>query len=122
MSQFAIFPAKLWERSSEKEMAVRAAAICDTLGLATTHSSKQLELPSRRARRSCEMRIDAHQHFWLPERITYAWMKSLGGEPARRLVRPVLPPELSPILVQHGIARTVLVQAATDPAEADFLL
>jgi hypothetical protein len=32
MIQFAIFPAKLCERSSEKETAVRAAAICDTLG------------------------------------------------------------------------------------------
>lgn len=68
------------------------------------------------------MRVDAHQHFWLPERVTYAWMKSLAGEAARRLVRPVLPPELEPILAHHGVTQTVLVQAATEEAEADFLL
>jgi L-fuconolactonase len=37
-------------------------------------------------------------------------------------VRPVFPEELAPILAQHGVAKTVLVQAATDEAEADFLL
>jgi L-fuconolactonase len=68
------------------------------------------------------MRIDAHQHFWLPDRIEYAWMKPLTGEAARRLVRPVLPPELEPILAQHGIEQTVLVQAAINDDEADFLL
>jgi len=68
------------------------------------------------------MRVDAHQHFWLPDRVEYAWMKPLRGEAARRLVRPVLPAELEPILAHHEIAQTVLVQAATDEAEADFLL
>ncbi|HTV19254.1 MAG TPA: amidohydrolase family protein [Polyangiaceae bacterium] len=68
------------------------------------------------------MRVDAHQHFWQPDRVEYAWMKPLTGEPARRLVRPVLPAELEPILAHHGVAQTVLVQAATDEAEADFLL
>jgi L-fuconolactonase len=68
------------------------------------------------------MRIDAHQHFWLPALIEYAWMKPLRGTPARRLVRPVLPDELEPILAQHEVGRTVLVQAATDETEAEFLL
>jgi L-fuconolactonase len=68
------------------------------------------------------MRVDAHQHFWRPDRVEYGWMKALAGEAARRLVRPVLPSELEPILAQHGVAQTVLVQAATDAAEADFLL
>lgn len=49
-------------------------------------------------------------------------MKPLRGEAARRLVRPVLPAELEPILAHHGVNQTVLVQAASDPAEADFLL
>lgn len=49
-------------------------------------------------------------------------MKPLRGEAARRLVRPVLPAELEPILAHHGVAQTVLVQAATDEAEADLLL
>lgn len=68
------------------------------------------------------MRVDAHQHFWMPDRVDYSWMKPLAGEAARRLVRPVLPPELEPILAHHEVAQTVLVQAATDAAEADFLL
>lgn len=68
------------------------------------------------------MRVDAHQHFWLPERVNYAWMKRLEGEAARRLVRPVLPPELEPILAHQGVVQTVLVQAAMDEAEAGFLL
>jgi L-fuconolactonase len=68
------------------------------------------------------MRIDAHQHFWLPAHIDYSWMKPLRGEAARRLVRPVLPDELAPILGQHGVAQTVLVQAAADEAEAQYLL
>jgi L-fuconolactonase len=68
------------------------------------------------------MRIDAHQHFWLPARNDYAWMQSLTGEAARRLRRPALPAELEPILAHHGITRTVLVQAAETEAEGDFLL
>jgi L-fuconolactonase len=67
------------------------------------------------------MRIDAHQHFWLPERVRVEWMASLSGEPARRLARPVLPAELQPILAQHGIERTILVQVATNDAEAPLL-
>jgi L-fucono-1,5-lactonase len=68
------------------------------------------------------MRIDAHQHFWLPDRVEVEWMKSLTGEAARRLVRPVLPAELEPILAHHDIQRSVLVQVATNDAEAEFLL
>jgi len=67
------------------------------------------------------MRIDAHQHFWLPERVRVEWMSGLTGEPARRLVRPVVPEELQPILAQHGIESTVLVQVATNEAEAALL-
>jgi L-fuconolactonase len=68
------------------------------------------------------MRVDAHQHFWLPDTVEYAWMKPLAGAAARRLVRPVLPQELEPVLAHHGVVQTVLVQAATDVREADFLL
>lgn len=67
------------------------------------------------------MRIDAHQHFWLPERVHVEWMAGLTGEPARRLVRPVLPAELIPILAQNDVAQTVLVQVATNDAEAPLL-
>lgn len=67
------------------------------------------------------MRIDSHQHFWLPEQVRVEWMAGLTGEPARRLVRPVLPEELQPILAQLGLERTVLVQVATNDAEAPLL-
>jgi len=67
-------------------------------------------------------RIDAHQHFWQPARQDYGWLEALEGEPARRLQRPVLPAELEPILAQHNIDKTVLVQAAPTEAEGSFLL
>lgn len=67
------------------------------------------------------MRIDAHQHFWDPAQVEVEWMKRLRGEAARRLVRPVLPAELAPILAHQGFERTVLVQVATNDAEAGFL-
>jgi L-fuconolactonase len=67
------------------------------------------------------MRVDAHQHFWDPARVEVEWMKPLRGKAAQQLVRPVLPAELEPILAHHGIDRTVLVQVATNDAEADFL-
>jgi L-fuconolactonase len=67
------------------------------------------------------MRIDAHQHFWLPARVPVEWMDGLTGEPARRLVRPVLPSELQPILERQGVSHTVLVQVACNDAEAPLL-
>jgi L-fuconolactonase len=38
------------------------------------------------------------------------------------LCRDYLPPDLDPLLMQHGIQRTILVQAAQTLAETDFLL
>lgn len=67
-------------------------------------------------------RIDAHQHFWHPARRDYGWLEALQGEAAQRLQRPILPAELAPILAQHHIDKTVLVQAAPTEAEGDFLL
>ncbi len=68
------------------------------------------------------MRVDAHQHFWDPARGDYVWMDALTGAAARTLARPILPPELEPILARHNIQRSVLVQAAPSEAEGDFLL
>ena len=67
-------------------------------------------------------RIDAHQHFWHPSRRDYGWLEALQGETARRLQRPILPAELAPVLAQHHIDKTVLVQAAPTEAEGDFLI
>src|SRR6185436_7362650 len=68
------------------------------------------------------MRIDSHQHFWDPARKDYGWIERLDGEAARRLRRPILPPELAPELRRERIESTVLVQAAPSEAEAEFLL
>jgi L-fuconolactonase len=68
------------------------------------------------------IRIDAHQHFWDPARNRYGWMRGLHAEAARRLDRPILPPELEPILAHQHIDKTVLVQAAPSDTEGDFLL
>jgi L-fuconolactonase len=64
------------------------------------------------------MRIDGHQHFWKAHRGDYHWMNP--SVPV--LCRNYLPGDLRPHLVKHGIARTILVQAAQTVAETDFLL
>ena len=64
------------------------------------------------------IKIDAHQHFWEPERGDYDWMPQ--DDPI--LARKYQPADLSASLEKHGIARTVLVQAAATVAETDYLL
>lgn len=62
--------------------------------------------------------IDAHQHFWQLARGDYGWLT-----PALAAIhRDFLPADLAPILARHGIARTILVQAAPTVAETRFLL
>ena len=62
--------------------------------------------------------IDSHQHFWQLGRFDYPWMsKDLGV-----LNRDYLPEDLIPILQQHHIAQTVLVQASNSVAESRWLL
>lgn len=64
------------------------------------------------------MRIDAHQHFWMPERLNYRWLT-----PALpTLFRDYLPEDLAPLLQGHGIDGTVLIQAAPNEEETEFLL
>jgi L-fuconolactonase len=63
-------------------------------------------------------RIDAHQHFWRLSRGDYGWLT-----PALAAIhRDFLPDELAPLLARHGIAGTVLVQAAPTEEETRFLL
>jgi L-fuconolactonase len=62
--------------------------------------------------------IDSHQHFWQVGRFDYPWMSSDLGV----LYRDYLPRDLSPILEQNGIDRTVLVQASNSVAESRWLL
>lgn len=62
--------------------------------------------------------IDAHQHYWHPGRGDYDWMPM--DNPV--LARPYHPADLAPLLARHGIARTVLVQAAATVEETEYML
>lgn len=64
------------------------------------------------------MLIDAHQHYWHPARGDYDWMPMDNAT----LVRPYHPEDLAPLLERHGIARTVLVQAAATVEETEYML
>lgn len=63
-------------------------------------------------------RIDAHQHFWDLQRFEYGW---IPPEPSP-LHQNYLPSDLEPILARHHFDGSVVVQATTDPGEADWLL
>lgn len=63
-------------------------------------------------------RIDAHQHYWHPGRGDYDWMPMDNAT----LARPYFPSDLDPMLARHGIARTVLVQAAATVHETEYML
>ena len=65
------------------------------------------------------MRVDAHQHFWRPSRGDYGW---LTPEAHPAIARKFLPPDLTPLLEDAGIQRTILVQAAPTVAETEYLL
>jgi L-fuconolactonase len=62
--------------------------------------------------------IDAHQHFWRLDRGDYGWLTPALGP----IHRDFGPDDLAPLLARHGIARTILVQAAPTAAETRFLL
>jgi L-fuconolactonase len=64
------------------------------------------------------MRIDAHQHYWKPDRGDYGWLTP----DLKALYRDFLPADLKPHLDRHGIGRTIVVQAAPTVAETEFLL
>lgn len=64
------------------------------------------------------MIIDAHQHYWRPDRGDYDWMPQ--DNPV--LFRDYLPADLKPHLTHHGIDGTVLVQAAATIAETEYML
>lgn len=64
------------------------------------------------------MKVDAHHHLWQPERGDYGWMPR--EEPL--LWRAYSPQDLAPTLAEHGIDRTVLVQAAPSTDETEYML
>lgn len=64
------------------------------------------------------MKIDAHQHYWEPERGDYGWMPK--DNPI--LYRTYGPDDLAPHLKRAGIDGTIVVQAAPTVAETEYLL
>lgn len=64
------------------------------------------------------MKIDAHQHFWQPERGDYDWLPKDNAT----LNRTYAPEDLASTLARHGIDGTVVVQAAATVDETDHLL
>lgn len=64
------------------------------------------------------MKIDAHQHYWHPERGDYGWMPE--NDPI--LSRPYSPDDLAESLTDAGVTQTVLVQAAPSLNETEYLL
>jgi L-fuconolactonase len=62
--------------------------------------------------------IDAHQHVWDVDRVTYDWM----GPGLGAINRTVDFAELAPTLERLGIGGTVLVQAADNAADTDLML
>jgi L-fuconolactonase len=67
---------------------------------------------------SNRLRIDSHQHFWQLSRGDYDWLES---EPIG-IRRDFLPDDLLPLLLQAGVDKTILVQAAETVPETDFIL
>ncbi len=64
------------------------------------------------------LQIDAHQHYWEPRRGDYDWMAP--DDPV--LARRYMPADLAPSLEKHGIARSVVVQAAATLEETEYML
>lgn len=63
------------------------------------------------------MIVDAHHHFWNPDRIAQPW---LTGK-FEALARPFEPPDLEPSRRAAGVAQTVLVQSAASDADTDYM-
>jgi L-fuconolactonase len=62
-------------------------------------------------------RIDAHHHFWRIGKYDYPWI-----EPAGVLDRDFGPDELAPLIAQHEIERSILVQTIASLDETRWFL
>jgi L-fucono-1,5-lactonase len=63
------------------------------------------------------MTVDAHHHFWNPERIPQGWMTAEHAAIARAFE----PPDLEPLVRAAGVTRTVLVQSAARDDDTDYM-
>ncbi len=64
------------------------------------------------------MIVDAHQHFWDPAAAEYPWM----NDEVSALRRRFGPDDLEPLLREHGVTATVVVQARHSLEETQELL
>lgn len=64
------------------------------------------------------MYIDAHQHYWKPERGDYGWLTPETGI----LYADYMPEQLQENLQQYNFERTIVVQAAPTMEETEFML
>jgi len=64
------------------------------------------------------MRIDAHQHYWKPERGDYGFLTPEAGA----LNRDYGPGDVAPAMAAAGFAKAIAVQAAPTAAETRYLL
>ncbi|MDO6693119.1 amidohydrolase family protein [Aliiglaciecola sp. 3_MG-2023] len=64
------------------------------------------------------MRIDSHQHFWKRELGYYNWLTEDMGA----IYKDFSPEDLRPSLKKSGIDKTILIQAAADTAETEYML
>ena len=64
------------------------------------------------------MLVDAHQHFWRLADRHGAW----PPPDLAAIYRDFFPPDLAPLLAQHGVARTVLVQSMPNEDDTRFML
>lgn len=64
------------------------------------------------------IQIDAHQHYWHPQRGDYDWMPI--DNPV--LARAYGPADLEVHMKAQGVDRTILVQAAATVYETEYLL
>ncbi|MGJ4930793.1 amidohydrolase family protein [Bradyrhizobium sp. HKCCYLS2038] len=64
-------------------------------------------------------RIDAHQHFWDPARADYPWM---AGDALAPIRRPFGPADLAPLLADHALDASILVQTRSSLDETEEFL
>jgi L-fuconolactonase len=64
------------------------------------------------------MKVDAHQHYWKPDRGDYGFLTPDAGI----LYRDYLPEDLKPLLAAEGFGKTIVVQAAPTEEETRYLL
>jgi L-fuconolactonase len=63
--------------------------------------------------------IDAHQHFWDPDRADYPWMQGDALAPIRRAFGPA---DLAPLLAENGLDASILVQTRSSLDETGEFL